>query len=340
MSSVLVTGASGHIGCNVVRALLEEDAAAHIVALVRPSSDRRGLDGLNIEVREGDVLDPGSLGRAIDGVDTVIHCAAAHRNYAADPDDILRPAIEGTKNLLDACAAAEVTRIVLTSSAATIGFTGDPKKPLDESHHTESPHSPYVRAKVEQEKLALADGRVEVVVLNPSGVFGKHDYKITPAMRAIVGLLQGDPAFLAVSITDVHDVAIAHVRALKRGKIGERYLVTGDVLQPNEVRSTFEEIVGFGPSNMKPPRFLVRSIAWWEERKARSSGGDASITRAMLDDVWGRHLAYDSAKSRRDLEMTYRPAKDVIRESILWLLEMNAFKPRVAERIRAHLSAA
>jgi dihydroflavonol-4-reductase len=333
MTATLVTGAAGHIGCNVVRALLE--ANEEVVAMVRPSSDSLGLDGLEVEVREGDVLDADSLRRALDGVETVVHCAAAHRNFAADPADIVRPAVEGTKNLLDACAARGVRRVVVTSSGATVGFASDPKKPLDETHHHEHAKAPYVRAKIEQEKLALADGRVEVVVLNPSGVFGPYDYKLTPATRGFIGLLQGDPCFFAVSITDVRDVARAHLLAAKKGRPGERYLITGDVLEPEETAAGFRELIGFGPSAMRPPRFLVGWIAWFQGRKARSSGLDAPITRELLDEIWGKHLAYDSTKSKRELGMTYRPAKEVVRDTIAWLLEQNALKPSVAKRIRA-----
>lgn len=332
MGKVLVTGANGHIGCNVVRALAGEREP---VAFVRPSSDRRGLEGLSIEIREGDVLDHASLTRAMAGVEAVIHCAAAHRNFAADPSEILRPAVDGTKNVLDACASAGVERVVLTSTAATVGFAASATEPIDETHHVASPRSPYVRAKVEQERLALAERRVGVVVLNPSGVFGPHDYRLTPATRAFIGMLAGDPAMLGVSITDVRDVATAHVRALAKGRPGERYLVTGDVLTPAQASEAFARVAGWGPKVMTPPRWLVGMLAWWQERKARASGTDAPITREMLGDVWGKHLAYDSSRSRRELGMTYRSADEVIRDTIEWLLTRDAFPPKIAARLRS-----
>jgi nucleoside-diphosphate-sugar epimerase len=306
-----------------------------VVALVRPRADRRALDGLAIDVREGDILDRASLAAAFDGADVVMHAAAPHRNFAADPSEITRPAVDGTRNVLDACAQAKVRRMVLTSSGATIGFAKDAKAPLDERHHVGDAKAPYIRAKVEQEKVALADDRVEVVVLNPSGVVGPGDYRITPATRAFVGLLQGDPAFMTLSLTDVRDVAHAHAVAAVRGKARERYLITGDVLGPKELSAAFTKALGFGPKVMTPPRFLVGWLAWWQERKARSSGTDASITRAMLDDAWGRHLAYDSTKSRNELGMTYRPAVDVIRDAATWLLARDALKPSVANRVRS-----
>lgn len=336
MATVLVTGGNGHIGCNVVRALLEE--GTKVRALVRPGSERRGLAGLDVELSEGDVLTATSLGAAASGVETVIHTAAVHRNFAADPGDFLRTAVDGTRNVLDACAAAGVKRLVLTSSGATVGFTDDPARPLDERHHFETARAPYIQAKVAQEKLALAERRLEVVVVNPTGVFGPNDFKLTPATRGFRSLLQGDPAFFAVTVTDVRDVARAHVLAARSGKAGERYLVAGDVLAPEQIAQTLVELVGFGPKVMRPPRFLVNTIAWWEEHKARSSGNDAAITREMIDDVWGRHLAYDAGRSRNELGMTYRPAKEVFRDTIAWLLQVGALAKGVEKKVRARFS--
>jgi len=330
--SVLVTGANGHIGCNVVRALLED--GQRVVALVRPGSDRRGLAGLDVELREGDVLDAASVNAACSGVEVVMHVAAPHRNFAADENDIIRPAVEGTRNVLDACARAGVKRLVLTSTAATIGFSSDPLVPLDESSALTDARSPYLRAKIQQERLALGDERVEVVVLNPSGVFGPHDYRITPAMRAIVGFLSGDPAFLAVTVTDVRDVGRAHVLAAKLGAARQRYLITGEVLPPARVAETFRAVSGIAPKVMRPPRFLINLIAGGQERKARKSGQDASITRAMVDDVWGKHLSYDSSRSKKELGMSYRPARDVIRDAVVWLRDQNALPPKVAAKLR------
>lgn len=126
----LVTGANGHIGCHVVRACRE--ASTEPVAFVRPGSDRRGLTGLDVETREGDLLDRASLDRAMGGVELVSHVGAVHRNFAADPAEIVRPAVEGTRNVLAAARAAGVGRVVHTSSGATVGFARDPQSPLDE----------------------------------------------------------------------------------------------------------------------------------------------------------------------------------------------------------------
>ena len=105
---VLVTGANGHVGSHVVRAALA--AGWTPVGLVREGSDRRALAGLDVELRTGELLDAGSVDRAMDGVELVFHVGAVHRNFAADPAQIERPAVEGTRNVLEAASRRGVQR--------------------------------------------------------------------------------------------------------------------------------------------------------------------------------------------------------------------------------------
>ncbi|GMV41046.1 MAG: dihydroflavonol 4-reductase [Myxococcales bacterium] len=336
----LVTGANGHIGSHVVRACVE--AGIEPITFVRPGSDRRGLARLDVEVREGDLLDAASLHRAAAGVEVVFHVGAVHRNWAADDAKMMGPAVEGTRNVLDAARRAGVRCVVHTSSGATVGFTPDPTRPLDEGSFNRSARSLYTRSKIAAEEVALgaAGSDLSVVVVNPSGVFGPRDYRLTPATRAIVGLLQGDPAFLAVCVSDVRDVARGHVLAATKGKSGRRYLLTGDLLQPKELSGTFGAVGGVAPPVMRPPRFLLRFMAGLGERRARKTGQDPPLTRDVVEDVYGRHLAYSGSRARSELGVTMRPAADVLRDTFRWLLFVDALKPKVAARVRHALGAA
>lgn len=334
----LITGANGHIGSHVVRACL--DAQLTPIAFVRPGSDRRGLAGLDVELKEGDLLDADSVARAAAGAEVVFHVGAVHRNWDVDEQKIIGPAVTGTRNVLDAAQKAGARRVVCTSSGVTVGFADDVSKPIDESAPRPTFRNVYGRAKLAAEELALSrQGGPEVVVLNPSGVFGPRDYRLTPATRAIVGLLQGDPAFLGVSLTDVRDVAAAHVLAAGKGKPGQRYLLTGDVLTPAQASALFGEVSGVRPKVFRPPRFLLRFLAGSAEKKARKTGEDAAITRDQVDDVFGKHLAYDSRRARAELGAVFRPAKDVLRDAVRWLLYVDALKPKVAAKVRQAMGA-
>ncbi len=338
---ILITGANGHIGSHVVRAVI--DAGWTPIAFVRPGSDRRALVGVEHETREGDLCDEASVVRALQGVDGVMHVGAVHRNLARDPDEMLRPAVQGTRAVLQAASQAGIGRVVVTSSGATVGFTKDVTRPLDETHHQERTKSSYIRAKVEQERLALELAErlsLDVCVLNPSGVFGPRDYRLTPATRALVGLLQGDPAFLHICLTDVRDVARAHVLAFQKGAAGQRYVVTGDPVSPKQIADLFAEIAGVRPMVFRPPGFLLRFVIARAEKKALKDGSDPPTTRDAIDDVDGGQLLYDASRSRQELGMTYRPGKQVLTDSFRWLLHVGALKPKIAEKVRATLGAA
>src|SRR6266851_379507 len=117
---VLVTGGTGFVGAHVVRALLRRGERPR--CLVRATSDRRNLEGLPVEIVDGDLTDVASLQRATKGAASVFHCAADYRLYARDPREIYASNVEGTRNVLRTAAEAGVARVVYTSSVGTLGL--------------------------------------------------------------------------------------------------------------------------------------------------------------------------------------------------------------------------
>lgn len=341
MARVLITGANGHLGANLVRAAVAR--GDEVRALVRAGSDTRGLRGVEAQIVRGNVLDEASLVAAAAGCTTVFHAAAVYRNWARDPDEILRPAVQGTRNVLSAAAKAGVRRVVVTSSNATIGYPRDPEHPLDESSTMTSPKSPYIRAKCESERLALALGPelgVQVVVVNPCGIIGRHDWRLTPTTRAVIGMANGGPAVIATALTDVRDVAAGHLCAADRGRPGERYLLSGDNVTPAAQAAILGRLLGRPVKAMTPPALVFRAIALVQETVARFGGRDADLTRDILDDVAGGCLVYDASKARRELGWTARPAAEALEDAVRWLLFVDALAPRVARRLRATLPVA
>ena len=339
--TAVITGATGHIGGAILRAA--KVAGLDPVALARRDSKRDALAGQGVEVREGDILDVATLSRAFAGAELVFHVAAVHRNLDADDGaSILRTAVEGTRNVLAAARQAGVGRVVYTSSAATVGFTEDPGRALDERAFLEHAESPATRAKIESERLvrAAADEGLDVVITNPSGVFGPWDYRITPATRAILGLLAGDPAFLHLCVTDVRDVARGHLLAAEKGHRGARYLLTGPVTSPQELRAIFERLAGIKPALFTPPRWLASFLAGRMEKKALRSGDDAPLTRAIVRDNFGKHLVYDSSRARAELGAAFRPAADTFRDALRWLMFRGALSAKSAAKVKAALGEA
>ena len=109
---------------------------------------------------------------------------------------------------------------------------------------------------------------------------------------------------------------------------------------PARVSEIFAKDSGVAPKVFRPPKFLIYFIAGSAERKARNTGEDAPITKAMIADVYGKHLIYDSTKAQTELGWTFRAAEDVMRDAVRWVVFMDALKPKVDRKVRAHLGSA
>ena len=336
----LVTGASGHIGSHIVRELL---AGGHEpVALVRRTSDRRALGGLDVEVRRGDILDMESLDEAMRGVDLVFHAAANFAIWARDDGDILRPALDGTRNVFAAAARAGVRRVVYTSSSVAVGFSDGPDSLRTEKDFRTSSHLAYYRAKTEGEHLAQELSRdlgVEVVVVCPALVLGAGDYRITPSMRPLLDMANGNGATFegGAGVVSARDVARAHVLAAERGRPGERYIVSGENLTLRQIGELVASHTGRAPKHLAAPRWVLLCMAGVAEAASALTGRPPAITRAAVRDVLGKYAWFDCRKARDELGFRAAPAVEVVAETMRWFLDEGFLVPAVAERVSAQL---
>jgi dihydroflavonol-4-reductase len=223
LSTVLVTGASGFLGWHIARLLLER--GHQVRALCRPNSQIRELD---VDRIPGDLRDPDSLKRAAQGCRQVFHVAADYRLWSRNPKDLYQSNVEGTRHLLAAAIHAE--RIVYTSTVGCIGMPpnhlGDESSPVsiaDMSGH-------YKRSKWLAEQVALDAARSgqPVIIVNPTAPVGDHDTKPTPTGKIIVDFLSNKlPAFVdtGLNLVDARDVALGHLQAADKGRVGERYIL-------------------------------------------------------------------------------------------------------------------
>jgi dihydroflavonol-4-reductase len=232
---VLVTGASGFLGWHIAKLLVER--GCHVRALCRPDSQLRDLDAERVT---GDLRDAESLKRAAQGCRQVFHVAADYRLWSKNPQELYDSNVSGTRHLLAACGDAE--RIVYTSTVGCIGMpsgrNGEECTPVSINDMT----GHYKRSKWLAEQVALAaasDGR-PVVIVNPTAPIGEHDTKPTPTGKIIVDFLSNKlPAFVdtGLNLVDARDVALGHLQAAERGRIGERYILGCENL-------TLEQILG------------------------------------------------------------------------------------------------
>lgn len=231
MTRALVTGATGFVGASVARVLLERGRDVRL--LVRPSSDRGNIEGLDVEVHVGDLRDPAAVSAAVAHCSEVFHVGAEYSFWSDDASSIYDSNVAGTANVMEACLEHDVARVVYTSTVGTIGLGGalpgdgfDERSPLAEGQL--SGH--YKRSKLEAEKTALAyvSQGLPLVVVNPSAPIGPWDRKPTPTGKIIVDFMRGHmPAYVDTGLNIVHvrDVAAGHVLAAERGRVGERYIL-------------------------------------------------------------------------------------------------------------------
>ena len=318
----LVTGATGFVGSHVARCLADQGAELRL--LVRPTSLTANLEGIAGERVTGDLREPESLRKAVEGCEAVFHVAADYRLWTREPQEMYRSNVEGTRNILQAAQEAGVRRVVYTSSVATMGFTSN--------GHLADENSPvglgdmighYKKSKFQAEQVALEAGRagVDVVVVNPTTPVGERDIKPTPTGRIIVDFLKRKfPAYVdtGLNLVDVAEVARGHVAALEKGRRGERYILGGENLTLKQILDKLAAITGLSSPRVKLPYAVAMA----------SGVVDTAVSglllrrepRVTLDAVrMGRKKMFvSSAKAERALGWKIVPVDDALRQAVDW----------------------
>jgi dihydroflavonol-4-reductase len=319
---VLVTGASGFVGSAVARALLAQDRRVRV--LMRPSSDRRNIDGLDVDVRVGSLEDGPSLSAALDGCGTLYHVAADYRLWVRDPAPMLKANVDGTRHLMIAALAAGVGRIIYTSSVATLGIAEHGRLADETTPSTlDDMIGPYKRSKflAEEAVRALVRERgLPAVIVNPSTPIGPRDVKPTPTGRMIVEAASGRmPAFVDTGLNLVHvdDVAAGHLLAEERGSAGERYILGGENLTLAEILTRIARLVGRRPPRVRVPIPAIWPIALMAEAAGRITGREPFVTLDGLR-MARKTMFFTSAKAERDLGYRARPAEEGLADAVAW----------------------
>jgi dihydroflavonol-4-reductase len=323
--TVLVTGATGFVGAAVARRLVASGCGG-VRVLVREGSDRRNLANLPVTTVTADLRDARSLEHAVAGCTGVYHVAADYRMWVpnrAARDAMTQTNVEGTRALLLAAAQAGVTRIVYTSSVATLGLRKD-GVPADEDTPAQLTDmiGNYKQSKylAEEAVRELAAGGVPVVIVNPSAPVGPGDVKPTPTGRMIVDALTGRmPAYVDTGLNIVHvdDVADGHLLAFERGVVGRRYILGGTNMTLREILSACAALAGRRPPRIRLAHNLVLPAAYVAEAWGRLTGHEPRMT---VDGVrLARKLMFFSiARAERELGYRARAADEAFRDAANW----------------------
>jgi len=321
--TAFLTGGTGFVGANLARLLLAEGWTVR--ALARAGSDRRNLEGLPLEIVEGELADA-NLPRKIGPVDAVFHVAALYSLARADSEALLRSNVEGTRNLLAAAQAAGAGRAVYTSSVAAIGVKRGGI--ADETYQSppERLIGSYKRSKYLAEQVALAAARAgqDVVVVNPTTPLGAWDRKPTPSGDILLRFLNHRmPALVETGLNwvDVKDVARGHLLAYDKGRSGERYILGSENLP---LRALLER-VGAHAGGMRPPRislplWIPLAAAWIDETILARPGRPVKIP---IDGVRmsRESMYYDVSKAKAQLGFAPAPIEGAIDDAIRWFAD-------------------
>jgi dihydroflavonol-4-reductase len=301
-------------------------AAGHDArVLVRPNSDRRNLTGVDCEIVTGDLVDPASIQRALRGCDAVFHVAADYRLWVPDREKMHRVNVQGTVDLFRAAAAAGVSRIVYTSSVATLRLRNDGSS-ADEESLAElcDMIGVYKQSKflAEREvKRLVEEIGIPVIIVKPTTPFGPGDVKPTPTGRMVVEAASGRmPAYVDTGLNVVHvdDVAAGHLLAYERGAVGESYILGGENRTLQWILETVAELTGRRPPRVRLPHWFVTPIAYVAEAMARVRGGREPMITIDAVRMARKLMYFSSAKAQRELGYAARPAVAALRDEIDW----------------------
>jgi dihydroflavonol-4-reductase len=320
-----LTGSTGFVGSAVARKLVAE--GFRVRALARPGSPRFHLDGVDLEFIDGDMRDAASVRRGMAGVRYVFHVAADYRLWARDRGEIVANNVEGTRIIMQEALRAGVERVVYTSSVATLGLRADGTA-ADESVPlaVEEGIGAYKRSKVAAERLVeamVATDALPAVIVNPSTPIGPRDVKPTPTGRIIVEAARGRmPGFVDTGLNLVHvdDVADGHLAALRRGAIGERYILGGEDVTLAAMLADIAHLVGRRPPRLRLPRAVVVPIAYMAEAAAWITGREPFATLDGLR-MSEHRMFFTAAKATRDLGFRARPYREALADAIEWFGE-------------------
>ena len=323
---ILVTGANGHIGSNLVRELI---ARKHdVVGLIREGSNHEGLEGLAVKKVYGDVRDRSAVFNAAKGCEIIIHLAAVYA-WGGTLEAIVEPAVEGIENVLQAAHEVDCSRVIHTSSIVAIGFSTSPvlRGPADWNPHSDEP---YIIAKTRSERLAWERSEklgVPLVVINPSGILGRHDCKRTPSNGFVLDFVHSRGVRFngGVNYVDVRDVAQIHADAITQGQPGERYVVAGPNVSVDDFADAVCSRAGSRAPTLGLPRWMMLPLSGLLEK---IQGKDGQIKRGLVEEFYRRWMWYDTSKTEDTFNWSPRTLDDMLDDSLAWYLERKWVKTK------------
>lgn len=328
MDKIVVTGANGHLGSTIVEQLVE--AGYNVRATVRNKNDpfkTQRLKKLGVEIVEANLLNLDSLVTAFGGCDGLFQVAAGYKMDSKDPErDIIRPAIEGTKNALLAAKQAGIKKIIYTSSVAAVGTSKDGNA-LDESQWNDNAVENYTISKNKAERLAwqLAEQhKLNLVTILPCTIIGPNFKTHTPSTFLFQKIADGNLPIIPpinMSFVDVRDVAAAHISAYENDHAHGRYIVSEGEYMMKDIIAKFKQIDPMLKlPNMVAPKFIVPLLPLFDWLEHKFTGSMRVLTRALAKEYMGEYQQIVTAKKAMDeLDWKPRAIEITLKDSLEWI---------------------
>ncbi len=318
-----VTGGTGFVGGYLVEALVK--GGEQVRALARRTSNTTLLKDLGVEIVEGDVTDPSSFNGRMKDCDTVYHAAKLVEWWSRDKSLFYKVNVEGTKNVLKEALDASVGKAVYTSTSMSIGEKKG-ETATEETRHcgvcpSDHSKSNYM-AETEAWKMYQEHG-LPLVVASPSAILGPRHLKSSGKMILdfLNGRLPGVPfPDTPMSFVDVRDVAKGHMLVAKKGRLGQRYILSSETLTFREAFKVLSEVAGLPPLKKEISTSMMYMLARMMEGVAFFTRKPPRLPLGFVRSLDHGHIA-DSSKAKKELGMEFTPLRRTVADSIQWYKE-------------------
>jgi nucleoside-diphosphate-sugar epimerase len=320
---ILLTGANGHLGANLLRRLIADGEAVRV--LLRPDTDNSSVDGLKVERVIGDLRDFASLLAATRDIAQVYHCAARVSTVSGGEQQIFESNVLGTHNMLRAAWQNGVRRVVVSGSLSAVGHRAD--RPTDESEpfNPFEPHLPYAvsKAAVEHECLKATAEGLDVVIAISCAILGPYDFKPSRMGQVLVNYAKGRlRAYIpgGFEFVAARDIAEGHVLAMQKGRAGQRYIFSTEFMTFDALFDLYRDITGRRKPLRLPPTLMMAAseVGDFVHRHLLPGRRQLLTPGAVRLLRMGRRA--DIGKAKR--ELGYRPTTiaDAVRDAYQWFV--------------------
>lgn len=321
MQKIVISGAGGHIGYNVVKKLLEKNYS--VLVLDRSlNTNVIELKALGATIHNCNLLDEKSFLDQIMGADVFFHLAAENTTSMQHEERIIQNTDGITKVVLNACLKAGIKKIIYTSSVVVLGRSSDKNILINEENTVANPESPYVKGKLLAEQYVknfAQQHQLDIRHIYPSWVVGPGDCKLTPPHKVIKDFVEkGQPFYFegGISIVDVEDLANAQIAAMENGKPNEKYIVAGENITFKEFYDILSEFSQKKKPKIKIPKWFIYLGAKVLDIILKIFGKASPVSPAYIQSVIGNYSWYSSKKAEKELNYKITPAREILRKAV------------------------